>query len=181
MFNARQHRESNPIMGQGELPVGHYLALVEEIYDKTSSTGFKMLTFKVRILDSVSGSHINALQWENLVIGHESEMTRRIALDKLADICLAHGIESFVDVADLARQIGNQKVAMTVGRSRMGKTYTVFRPARFFFDRKDGLTGLQVAKRAQAIPAAVPPQVAGQPVPPSPAEPLIDFDDELPF
>lgn len=181
MFNARQHRESNPIMGQGELPVGHYLVLVEEIYDKTSSTGFKMLTFKIRILDSISGSHINALQWENLVIGHDSEMTRRIALDKLADICLAHGIESFVDVADLARQIGNQKVTMTVGRSRMGKTYTVFRPARFFFDRKDGLSGLQVAKRAQAIPAAVQPQVAGQPVP-NPAEPLIDFDDEeIPF
>jgi hypothetical protein len=171
-FNAKKHREQSALPNTDGLPVGHYLGLVEEIYDKKSSSGYDMLTFKVRVVDSISGSFINALQWENLCHGHESEMVKQIAADKLAEICLAHGVEEFVDTADLAKQIGFKRVSITINKSRTGKTYAVYRPEKYFFDRRDGVSPLRTAAKAKAT--ELPPQ-------PELMEPPIDFDDDIPF
>lgn len=176
MFNAKQHRVSNPIQTSAELPVGHYQAHVEEVMEKTSSTGFKMITLKLRITNSMTGSFINALHWENLCIGHDSEQVRLIAMDKLAEICEAHGIEAFENVGDLARQIGKKEVSLTINKSRAGRIYAVYRKDSYFRDRLNNVSPLAVVAakaKSEAEIAAVQAQAA---------EIMVDAaEDDIPF
>lgn len=124
MFNARQYREENPL--ERSLPEGWYKVKCETSELKKSSTGFDMVTLSIRIADSLSGHFINALQWENLVIGHPNETTRKFANEKLAEIMLASGVDEITVWGDIAHH--GADFAMRVAKSeKTGRVYSVYR------------------------------------------------------
>ena len=167
VFNAKEYRDQNP--EQRTLPTGWYKVKVETSQLKQSSAGDDMVTMSIRILDSLSGHFINALQWENLVIGHPNDQTRRIANDKLAEICLASGVDEIRVWGDIAEE--GKEFAMSIGKSeKTGRIYAVYRS----IDAWEA----KLAKQGKAQPA---PMFNGQAPVLAPAPPLDDYIDDIPF
>lgn len=167
VFNAKQYREQNP--EEKSLPTGWYRVKCESSELKKTAVGqFDMITLKIRIVDSISGHFINALQWENLTIGHANEQTRKFANDKLAEIMLACGVDEIEVWSDIGANGG--EFAMSIGKSQQtGRIYAVYRPLAAY---------LAVQAKSPAKPA---PFVNGEaPVMP-PAPPMEDYLDDIPF
>lgn len=170
MFNAKQYREQNPV--ERALPVGWYKVKVETSSKTMSSTGYEMVKMSLRIVDSISGYFINALQWENLVFGHESEITRKYANDKLAEIMLAAGVEVAKEWEDIALHGG--EFAMSIGKSaKTGRVYAVYRPLAVW--------EAMVAKHNGVVPAPSVNGLITEPYTPPAAYTEINFDDDIPF
>jgi hypothetical protein len=167
VFNAKEYRKDNP--EERDLPVGWYKVFCEMSELKKSSMGHDMVVLKIRIVDSISGHFINALQWENLVIGHPSELTRKYANDKLAEIMLACCIETINVWGDLSN---SPEFAMSIGKSaKTGNVYAVYRPLSAYL-------AVQAKQGIQPAPLGLAP--AYQELTP----PRVDdhfFDDDLPY
>ncbi len=172
MFNAKQYREQNP--EQRSLPVGWYKVKAESSEMKQSSAGANMVTISIRIKDSLSGHFVNALQWENLTIGHESEQVRKIANDKLAEIMLASGVDEIEVWSDIAANGG--EFAMSVGKStKTGRVYAVYRPLSVW--------DAMATKHYGQIPAPATNGLIDEAYVPVQVDtlPQINFDDDIPF
>jgi hypothetical protein len=159
-FNAKKYAEENPI--QSQIAVGDYKVTCEQFEAKTSSTGFEMLTGKIRVIDSTSGAYINALQWENLVIGHPTDKTRKIANNKLAEIMLAAGVDEYDSIDDLNDKLEDVEFTMSIRVARSGRFYAMYRPVSFFND-------------------AANVQSATSDIPDLPPAPPLDYDDDVPY
>lgn len=172
MFNAKKYREENP--EQRTLPVGWYKVKAETSELKQSSAGANMVTISIRILDSLSGHFINALQWENLTIGHESEQVRKFANDKLAEIMLASGVDEIEVWSDIAFE--GKEFAMSIGKSaKTGRVYAVYRPLAMW--------DAMVTKHYGAAPAPATNGLIDEPYVPVhvDTQPQIDFEDDILF
>lgn len=166
-FDAKAYRAQNP--EEKSLPTGWYRVKCESSELKKTQVGqYDMVTLKIRIVDSISGLFINAIQWENLTIGHSLEQTRKFANDKLAEIMLACGVDVVEVWGDIA-EFGTE-FAMSVGRSQQtGRVYAIYRPLSAY---------LAVAAKAEPRPA---PFTNGEaPVMP-PAPPLEDYSNDIPY
>lgn len=161
-FNAKKFAEENPI--QSQLPTGHYKVEVESIEEKTSSTGYGMYTLKIRVLESLRGGYVNALQWENLVVGHDSEQTQKYAFAKLTEIMLAAGVDEFKEASDLQESLKNVPIAMTIAQAKSGRYYALYRPLQFY------------VAASQAV-GNIPPANDIPPMPPID----INYEDDIPY
>lgn len=166
-FNAKKFAEENPI--QSQLPLGHYKVEVESAEEKTSSTGYGMYTLKIRILESLRGGYANALQWENLVVGHDSEQTQKYAYAKLTEIMLAAGVDEFIDASDLQQSLKNIPITMTIAQAKSGRYYAMYRPLQFYIAASQAVGNTPPVDDAPTIPA----------MPPMPD--IDDYIDDIPF
>lgn len=164
VFNAAQHRAENP--DDRTFPKGWYRVKCEMSESKPSSSGYQMVTLKIRIVDSISGHFINAIQWENLTIGHPSPKVSKIAQGKLTEIMLAAGVPEL----DVWGELGEKGTdfAMSIGiSSQTGRSYAIYRPLSAY---------LEVAAKHQPTQ-----QFESQtPVIP-PAPPIDDYLDDVPY
>ena len=142
------------------LPKGRYVLEIEAAETRVSSTGFKMISMKIRSHGNESGAFKNALHWENLTIGHNSQVVADYAKRKLAEIMIAAGIETLEDLPngdlDLLPLVG-KKVTGIACQSKTGNRYVIYAPP---------------AEQA-------PPMTGGFQNIPSP--PDGDYDDDIPF
>jgi hypothetical protein len=126
VFNAKKYREENPSLSS-ELPIGRYLVEAESAELKTSSSGYDMVTWKLRIKDSESGAFVNAIQWENLTIGHDSPKVQEIANEKLTEILLALDVIDDVDLKKLTPMVAGKTCVMTIKQAKAsGRLYAVY-------------------------------------------------------
>jgi hypothetical protein len=130
VFDANAFQKDNPT--DKTFPVGWYLVNIETSEQKPTTKGFDMVTLKVRLKDSTNGHFINAINWENLTIGHGSPTVAKIAKEKLSEIMLACNQPQINVWGELSN---SADFAMEVRKSQQsGKTYAVYKPLAKWFE-----------------------------------------------
>lgn len=145
------------------LPKGRYTLRVETAQQKKSSTGFDMVSLKIRSLGNEDGRYINAVHWENLTIGHVSQTVADYAKRKLAEIMMAAGVDNLPENPDGTLDLSpliDKEVTGVACQSTSGNRYVIY---------------IVPSDKAPAMVGGLNPDP--RPLPP----PDIDFDDDIPF
>lgn len=162
-FSAAQAMQDTAYMDG--LPKGRYQLRIEEAKMRVSSTGFDMVSMKIRSLGNEYGSYKNAIHWENLTIGHNSQTVADYAKRKLAEIMMAAGITDLNETADGKLDLSpleNKEVAGVACQSKSGNRYVIY---------------MLPTENAPAMTSSLPPHQAPTILPP----PDGDYDDDIPF
>jgi len=157
-FNAT---EVEPMRSFDPIPAGQYVAMIVASEEKTSQSGNRFVSLEFEILE---GPYKGRKLWVNLNLYHPNPDTVKFARAELASICLAVGVPSPQDSAQLHNVPVNIHVRL-VNRKDTGEPQNRIKG---YASRSAASAGpAQTAPPYSAAPGTVP--AAAQAAPPSQA------------